>query len=217
MIAAFGFNSQRDAFQKPQPNLKVHYRIIVPTKFNLDLNTFGGSIKVNESNSGMGDGHLDGNVDVSTAGGSLSLLRINGSVSGHTSGGNIEATGCTGDMDFHTSGGNIDIQSRGNVKAETMGGSISAVWTEPIAGGASLSTTGGDITVKLPEAAAVNIDATTAGDSIDCDLPVQAQGELGRGRLTGKLNGGGPTLLLRTMGGGVRIRKTLALNPTDRK
>ena len=62
----------------------VEYRVTVPSRFDTDLETSGGSITVED---------LTGNVRVHTSGGAIELGRIDGPVDAHTSGGHIEVRG----------------------------------------------------------------------------------------------------------------------------
>ena len=96
--------------------LQIRYKVTVPSKYNLDMSTAGGSIEVAD---------LNGKIDASTAGGSLKFANISGSVDGSTAGGGIKLTSSGGDVDVKTAGGSIYIgRVKGNVEAKTAGGSI---------------------------------------------------------------------------------------------
>ena len=71
-------------------NLEVEYTVTVPSRFNVDLKTSGGDIKV---------GDLQGQVTVNTSGGELDLGRINGNVAARTSGGDASIEAATGTLD----------------------------------------------------------------------------------------------------------------------
>jgi hypothetical protein len=217
------------------PNLQVRYAVSLPKKYNVDLKTAGGAIKV---------GALAGDVTAGTAGGSIAIGAIEGSVTARTSGGAIEVESATGAVLARTSGGIIKLGVlKSTVDAETSGGSISV---KHAATKARLSTSGGSITVEradgaldagtsggsirvglggsppddchlhtsggsirisLPENTSANLDASTSGGSVKSELPVTVQGEIKRTSLVGKLGNGGPLIKARTSGGSIVIEK----------
>ena len=214
-------------------HLRIHYDITVPEKYNLDLNTSGGSIKIADR---------EGDVKCETSGGSLHISRIEGSIYGRTSGGSITLEGSDGEADLKTSGGGIEIghvtghveahtsggsihideagdevevstsggsirvnEVRGAIRATTSGGSISATISKQPEKDCTLKTSGGGVTVYLAKGIKVDVDARTSGGSVRCDMPITVQGLLGKPEVKGKINGGGPELYLRSSGGSVRI------------
>jgi hypothetical protein len=70
-----------------------------------------------------------------------------------------------------------------------------------------LRTIGGSVTVRLPATSMVTLDAHTEGGGVKSDLPVQVAGATEGSTLRGKINGGGPSLKLETMGGSIRVWK----------
>jgi len=195
------------------------YRLhaFIPVRFDIDLNTSGGGISVND---------LQGEVLAKTSGGSMDFGRIEGPVSAKTSGGNIKVAECVGDVEVSTSGGNIQLgkvegyvkasTSGGNIKvdgvgdtliAKTSGGSIEATIAEQPSGDCHLRTSGGDVTVRLASDLGFEIDAKTSGGRVHTDLPVTIQGSIQKNRIQGKLMEGGPSLTLRTSGGNIRIQQ----------
>jgi DUF4097 and DUF4098 domain-containing protein YvlB len=220
-----------------EPNLSVHFRITVPKRFDADLTTAGGNIKVSD---------LIGNVDARTSGGDLIFSKIQGRVSANTSGGNIRAENCTDNLAVQTSGGNIIIKnftgpsaqadtsggnidasacsgklqlktSGGNVDiaefsgpsvyADTSGGAVSLGMDQQPTGDSWLRTSGGSITARLPESVALNLSASTDGGTVSSSLPVAVEGKQKEGKLEGKINGGGPLLSLKTSGGDIQVLK----------
>jgi len=218
-------------------NLQVRYVISVPKKFNVDLKTAGGSIKVAD---------LVGEARSQTAGGSLSFGQIEGPIQGRTAGGSVAVAGCKGDVDVETSGGSIKLgEVSGNTKAHTSGGSITvgklsgksvvsttggSIEAADVGGSLDASTSGGSITARisaqpggdcrfhtsggsikasLAENVAVDVDARTSGGRVVTDLPVTTivKGEHKPNILQGKINGGGPALSLETSGGSIYLKK----------
>jgi hypothetical protein len=90
--------------------LQVEFRLMVPRQYNLDLNTSGGSIDVDD---------LIGEARVKTSGGSLALGRIEGPVDANTSGGSIALRQAKGNVLARTSGGGITV-GEGNSSAPSF-------------------------------------------------------------------------------------------------
>jgi hypothetical protein len=185
---------------------------------NLDLRTSGGDITV---------GDLQGNVKAHTSGGDLKFARIGGDLTGNTSGGDIELTESAARAKLSTSGGDITIErangptevstSGGDIRissvrelisANTSGGDIHAEIDGTLAQDTTLSTSGGDVKLKLKKEFGFRLDASTSGGEVDAaGLTITLErGGNGKTRLVGNVNGGGPTLKLRTSGGDIDVR-----------
>ena len=196
--------------------LQVEFRITVPKQYNLDLNTAGGSISVDDltgearvktSGGSLSLGRIEGPVNANTSGGSISVGQVSGDVDVETSGGSIDVDGASGNLRAHTSGGGVSLRGlHGRVDAGTSGGSMDAEILEQITEPCELSTSGGGIMVYLAKNIKADIDAYTSGGEVISDLPITVQGAFGEGKLRGKVNGGGPLLTLRTSAGDIRLR-----------
>lgn len=221
--------------QDRQGGWQVQFLIKVPRKYNVNLNTAGGSIAV---------GDLEGEVIAETTGGSLNFGNIKGPVRGRTAGGSISLKGCTGAANIKTSGGSItiggvegDVNARtsggsisirqakgsvlaetsggsihveevmGNIEANTSGGSVEARISQQPKGNCRLETSAGSVTVYLAREIAVDLDARASWGKVECDFPVSERSGSEKSALRGKINGGGPKLTLRTSSGKVQIRK----------
>jgi len=215
--------------------LRVHYLISVPTKYNLDLKTSGGSISVDDlegevrsktSGGSLRFGRIQGPVwgrtsggsvkldacldmaDVKTSGGSIIIGEVEGDVVAHTSGGSIRIDRAKGSVAATTSGGSITVEEvMGEIEARTSGGSVTARITHQPQKNCRLRTSGGNVVVYLADNIAVDVDAETSGGYIKTDLPITVQGRVSKTRVQGKIDGGGPELLLRTSGGNIHLRK----------
>ena len=159
----------------------LEFEIYVPSKYNLELNTLGGSITVvgvegemdGETMGGAIDlKNLKGEIDFTTMGGSIELndSDVDGKVS--TMGGKVLFNNVVGDVDGSSMGGNViynNVRSRNGkstgreVKISTMGGNIKV--DEALAG-ADVSTMGGRIEVRK---AAKHVKANTMGGDIEID------------------------------------------------
>ena len=211
------------------------FRISVPNRTDLSLATQGGNVGVDDhegeviaqtSGGKIVIGEVNGNVDGRTSGGSIAIAGATGSVKATTSGGTIrlgrasaavEATTAGGSIHVEhakgpvlarTSGGSIELADvEGSVDARTTGGTIRAGVSGQPSQDSALHTSGGSIHLALAEGIALDIDARTIGGRVSADFPVTADGPLGKSKLNGTVNGGGPRMILRTMGGSIRLDK----------
>ncbi len=213
-IMVRGENLYRDGGRN---GVNVTFRVSVPSRFNVDLETSGGNIAVED---------LDGRVKLNTAGGNLSIGRVTGEVDAQTSGGNISVDGSNADVAVNTSGGNIRLgqvggivrattsggnisveEVNGDINARTSGGQIFARLAKQPMGNSTLRTSGGGITVHLAEDIGVDLVAETSAGRVRSDIDVLTRGELRKNRLRGTINGGGPVLELDTSAGDIHIRR----------
>ncbi|HYP16618.1 MAG TPA: DUF4097 family beta strand repeat-containing protein [Opitutus sp.] len=197
--------------------VQVDFVVTVPTRYNVDLRTSGGNVSV---------GDLEGAATVRTSGGDVTLARIAQDVDARTSGGNIVLTEGRGTVTLNTSGGDIRVDravgvteldtSGGNIHvksventlhADTSGGDVTATIAGPLKGDCSLSTSGGQVRATVARTAAFQLDASTSGGGVSADgLTITIEkGNVGKDRLTGKVNGGGPLLKLRSSGGNIAV------------
>ena len=177
--------------------LRVFYDVTVPARYNLELDTSGGSIEIDD---------LEGTVNIHTSGGHITLGSIKGNVEASTSGGSIKAESIVGDVSVSTSGGNLRFNSiDGDLLGKTSGGSITAEFVSQIDDRIELRTSGGNIRVSLPGDMNANIEASTSGGHVSTELPMMISGRISHASLNGKLNNGGPDIILRTSGGNIVI------------
>lgn len=208
---AFGFRWGRTP-------VTVDFVITVPDHFNAEIHTSGGDIVV---------GSLTGDVRARTSGGDMKFDRIAGALDAATSGGNVELKETTARAKISTSGGDIHIDRAGGptevstsggdvviesadqlISARTSGGGIHAVLTSALKNDCLLSTSGGEVNVQVVKGAGFVLDAHTSGGDVDASgitLTIE-RGGLGKSRLVGSVNGGGPRLKLRASGGDITLR-----------
>lgn len=216
--------------------LKVHFDVKVPHRYNLEIDTAGGRINVDDiqgrvdletSGGNINMGNISGEVQANTSGGSISLesssgdtyvktsggnIRI-GSVEGNieakTSGGSIEVDGVNGNLHASTSGGNLHLGNiDGNLTGRTSGGTITAELKSQVRDRVELRSSGGSIRLAVPADFNANLDASTSGGHVYTDLPVKVKGRISNSSLNGILNNGGPELVLKTSGGSIEIRES---------
>jgi hypothetical protein len=176
------------------------YTIVVPAEFDAQIKTSGGNISITD---------LRGDVKAKTSGGNLKFTRVRGPLDADTSGGNIRVADCDGPLTLDTSGGSIDIDNAtAKIEASTSGGDVSARFAGPLSDAVTLRTSGGNVTLRVPEKSAFDLDASTSGGSVSSDLPVQTEGKPKRTHLRGPVNGGGKSVVLKTSGGNVHVKKS---------
>ena len=198
--------------------VSVSFTVVVPSRYNVDLNTSGGDIRVasikgharlRTSGGNLKLDRIEGEVDGNTSGGDISLSEGMAAVKLSTSGGNIHVERAGGEADLSTSGGDIVIDSvRSRLTATTSGGDIKANIEGAIKGECTLSTSGGNVSVAIDRNTAFDLKAHTSGGDVDAAglTIVIEHGGLGKSSLSGKVNGGGPLLSLGTSGGNIRLR-----------
>lgn len=194
--------------------------------FNIAIDTAKGiDVELRTSGGGIAVANLDGKVDAHTSGGGMEFHDIGGPLDAHTSGGNIEARRVKASAKLGTSGGRISVSSisgfaelttsggsisaedlRGPLNAKSSGGSISASFTDGISSDTRLKTSGGSITAKLPAENSFYLDARTSGGGVRTEFPIALKGEIKRSAAEGPVNGGGPTLELKTSGGSIAVK-----------
>ncbi len=69
-----------------------------------------------------------------------------------------------------------------------------------------LETSGGAIEAEFDEKARLNLEAETSGGRVRVEDDIQITGSITSNRVEGRINGGGPSLRLKTSGGNVRVR-----------
>lgn len=170
---------KRSGFNFGSNNIRITYKVTLPEKFNVDIETSGGSIEIED---------LTGKVDAHTSGGSISVEDVKGKV------------------DIKTSGGSLAVENVvGKVKAHTSGGSIKIKLPEGITQDSKFTTSGGSITAYLPKDVAIDLYAKTSGGRVSSEFNVN--GETKKNVIEGSINGGGAKLVLKTSGGSVRIKE----------
>jgi DUF4097 and DUF4098 domain-containing protein YvlB len=123
------------------------------------------------------------NVNVRTAGGSVSVSGIDGDIKGNTSGGSIRAEELSGTIDLRTSGGSVRSSGvNGKISLKTSGGGITV---ENASGILDVKTSGGRIDLKEVDAM---VEASTSGGGIELSLAGENRG-----------------ISLRTSGGGIKV------------
>lgn len=200
------------------PPVSVSYTVTLPRQFHADVKTSGGDIEIGSlkgnvmartSGGDMKFAKIDGEIDASTSGGDIHLEEGTARAKLHTSGGDIHVARAGGPTSVSTSGGDIVLQSVEELlEAHTSGGDINATITGPIKQDTALGTSGGEVVVHVKKGLGFHLDASTSGGEVDASgltLTIE-KGGMGKHRLVGAVNGGGPNLKLRSSGGDITVR-----------
>lgn len=213
---------------------EVQWNIRIPSRYNLEVKTSGGGIDLADiggtvdartSGGGIKTGKLSGESTLKTSGGSIRVGGATAELTAHTSGGSIEIGDTTGAVEAKTSGGSITLarvggkvlartsgggirveDAMGTVDASTSGGSITARLSRQPQGDSRLATSGGSVTVNIAGGVNLELDARSSGGGVSSDVPMTVQGTQDDNELRGKIGNGGPKLVLRSSGGGIRVR-----------
>ena len=195
---------------------EVQWNVRIPKTYNVEVSTSGGGIETDD---------IGGTLEARTSGGSIKTGRLLGNATLKTSGGGIRIGGGTGDIEAKTSGGSITLarvggkvlartsgggiridDAMGSVDASTSGGSITARLSRQPDGDSKLSTSGGSVNVSVASGLNFELDASASGGGVRSDIPVLVQGTQDDDTLRGRVGSGGPKLVLRTSGGGIRVK-----------
>lgn len=176
-------------------NISIDYDIEAPADAYLDAGSGSGDV-VDE---GVGE-----NPKLNTGSGSIHATGLKGSFTVNTGSGSIYAEAdSAGDVKAETGSGSIELKGvKGSLKAETGSGSIK-VTGAPTAPW-KLQTGSGGIELWAGDAP-MTLDAETGSGNVHTDREMLTQGSTDRHHVTGKLNGGGPTVHIETGSGDIRV------------
>ena len=127
----------------------------------------------------------------------------------HTENGSIKLAGIDGKIEAETTNGSLTLRNlAGDVHAGTINGGMDVMLAGDGWHGAGLhaQSTNGGVSVLAPEGYSAHLIAETVNGGISVDLPVTVEGKL-RNHLDTTLGHGGATVDVKTVNGGVSIRK----------
>jgi hypothetical protein len=168
----------------------------------------------------------DADLDVSTGDGAITLAPLAGEVRAHSGDGSIDADGLrglltltTGDGPIRASGldgslvarsgdGSITLDGRfDRLEVGTSDGRVSATAREGsrLAAEWDLHSGDGSLALRVPATLRADLDLRTGDGRLSVELPVEVSGTLRHHSLSGRLNGGGPLLRVRSGDGSIRL------------
>jgi len=180
----------------------LRVEVHMPKDADLTVNTGDGSVEAES---------INGNLDVHTGDGSIRVQGAKGDVRLRTGDGSIEGRDLDGRVDVTTGDGHVNLEGRfdvlniktgdGSVTARARGGSkVQSSW--------NIHTGDGSIDLDLPGEIQANLDVTTHDGHISLGIPVTVEGTFSTSRISGKMNGGGAPIVVRTGDGSIHLNKT---------
>jgi hypothetical protein len=199
---------------------RAHVEVRMPADSDLTVDSGDGPIELASINGKIsvrtGDGvvkgtGLSGTIELHTGDGDIRTSGIKGNVHMVTGDGDIEGKDLDGACDVVTGDGKVQLTGRfeslniksgdGAVNARVAAGSqMASSW--------SIRSGDGPISVELPGDFKANLNATTGDGSISLELPVTVEGKTSRSRISGTINGGGPSLNIHTGDGSIKLTKS---------
>jgi Putative adhesin len=161
----------------------VRVELQVPREIRSDIHTGDGAITV--------DG-LHGETRLSTGDGHIEADRLDGTLDAQTGDGRLRIRGRFDMLNLHTGDGSIEAEIE-------SGSKMSSEWR--------VRTGDGHVTLRLPSSFSAELDVHTGDGHIQSDLPVTVSGLRHDNELRGKLNAGGPPLVVRTNDGSIRLER----------
>jgi len=132
----------------------------------------------------------------------------NGDLSLKAHNGGISISEVRGNIDFDTMNGGVNlVHLAGNVEGKTMNGGLHIELAGNRWDGNKLDarTTNGGVTINMPENYSAHFEGSTSNGRLNLGFPVSAHGEINRS-LSTDIGGGGPTIHVETVNGGVNIK-----------
>jgi DUF4097 and DUF4098 domain-containing protein YvlB len=173
----------------------------VPGQASLDVQTGDGDISADS---------VSGDLRLDSGDGNLSAHQLSGRIRLHTGDGNMDASSLDGSLDADTGDGHLNVDGRfDGLSLKSGDGSIVvsvAQGSHPI-GSWEVTTGDGSITVRLPATFAATLEAHTGDGHISLDFPIEVAGSLSGSNIHGQMNGGGPTITLRSGDGNIHVEK----------
>ncbi len=180
---------------------KMEVRILVPARFNLDFTSGAGNVRVDD---------VVGEVAGRTGAGNVVIGKVRGTVEVSSGAGNISVEGAQGTIEVHSGAGNIVVREvGGEIRAHTGAGNITATITTQPDGDSRLESGAGNVTVYLADEIGVDVDAVASVGSANCDssFGLKIKGRWMKKSFGGRVNGGGPVLVMRSGVGNVSLRE----------
>jgi DUF4097 and DUF4098 domain-containing protein YvlB len=199
---------------REREKVRLDFRIAMPRKFNLDLRTVGsakigdldGTVKAMLKGGSVQFGHVTGPVTTRTDGGSVSIRDVGGDFDATANGGSVAVGRVTGRVVARANGGSVTIdEATDAVDVKAAGGSVSAYISKQPSSDSKLIAEAGNVELRLPESISVNIDAACSAGRLSSDFSLH--GHQDDEHWKGKLNSGGPLVMVRASAGNIYLRK----------
>ena len=177
-------------------NRSLHIEVRIPRDADVEVSSGDGAVEVEAITGALDVGTGDGDVTVSGARGSIRL---------HTGDGSITGRGLDGSVDATTGDGSVDLTGRfDGLTVATGDGELvaNAATGSRMAQPWHLQTHDGSVTLGLSRDLAAHIDASSSDGSVHSTIPLSV---VGSSRAEGDVNGGGPSVVVRTGDGSIQL------------
>ena len=165
-------------------NRSVQVELQVPRDIRSEIRTGDGRITVEG---------LHGETNLTTGDGRIEAQSLDGTLEARTGDGRVRVQGRFDALNVHTGDGSVEVEA-------SQGSKMTSEWT--------VRTGDGHVTLRLPSDFSAELDVRTGDGHIQSDLPVTSTGRLGGDHtLRGKLNAGGPPLMIRTNDGSITLAR----------
>ncbi len=175
--------------------------VTLPPTANLDLSTGNGDVTLSS---------FGGSLRAATGNGTIHASDLRGNLAMHTGNGSFDGSGLDGSLDVHTGNGAIHASGRFDALELDSGRGgihVTALSGSKMASGWRIGTGVGPITVVLPADISAELSASTGVGHIATKFPVTISGSLAGSSVNGRLGAGGPTLRIHTGVGDVTIER----------
>ncbi len=176
-------------------NISIDYEIKAPAKAILEASSGSGDV----TDTGVGV-----NARLNTGSGTIHATGLQESFTVETGSGDIYAEQIgSGDIKADTGSGNIELKNlNGSLKAQTGSGDIKLNGQPKV--GWRVTTGSGNVDMWT-DRASFNLEASTGSGDIHSDHEMTVQGSFSKHHISGKINGGGPTVRVETGSGDIRV------------
>jgi DUF4097 and DUF4098 domain-containing protein YvlB len=150
---------------------------------------------------------VQGGATVRSSNGSACIHDVIGDIDISTSNARVQCSCCCGHLIARSSNGKIELdRHKGSVDATTSNGLIRASVEEVGKLGVQLATSNGRIVLGLPEDVHAELDLWVDNGIIRNDRELESATRDTRGRVLGRIGGGGALIKLRTSNGSISVR-----------
>ncbi len=184
----------------------------IPRRFNAVLDLGSGNVQVASLEGDLavdvGSGNVrvedvtGGDIVLDTGSGNVQARSLRGDVRIDTGSGNVQVERVEGELVIDTGSGNVSVgRVDGEAAVDTGSGSVSM--TLHSASETAIDTGSGGVTLRLPRRAGFNVEL--GGGSVRIDDALRFSGRRERTEAQGRINGGGPDLVVDTGSGSIRL------------
>jgi DUF4097 and DUF4098 domain-containing protein YvlB len=162
-------------------NRSIRLEVRVPRELMANIHTGDGSIRLRG---------LHGPLRADTGDGSIQGDDLDGTIDANTGDGSVHISGRFDNVQLHTQDGSVELEAR-------RGSRLQSDWR--------VQTGDGSVRMNLAPDLSADLELHTGDGHIGVDLPLTVNGTQNEHEVRGKLNGGGPSLTVRTGDGSIHV------------